>query len=329
MCVEIDFALDVRTREVGEPISDGYHQLTVVVGAEGEELASGRYRRSHIDGPRPRPGVEIGTGELTTDGIEQYGERLLAHEIAHLLDLADEYKRNPAGRYEYPYDPDSFLADGAKGAVLQRHLDFLVQRLVDEAALGCEKWKLDVQPWTTRLDPYVSGDTHYIGRVSRARITAGFWANPRSGEITPAGDAPCGMLNLTQRCDGIGGPDNARGGNSVLSELRAIKGSASCSSVSFTAVRDRFTTTVTGRRGDAELRLELDVPDQEVATYVCQPPAAYDPGKSDISAGMDVAGALDFTIALEGQGGRSGSRSFEFSDAHDHASGTIRVTRLQ
>lgn len=91
--------------------------------------------------------------------------------------------------------------------------------------------------------------------------------------------------------------------------------------------RDRFDTSVSGRRSGGELRLVLRVGDGETATFHCNPAAEPFTGRCRlIEGGMRFAGALDFTMTAPGSSGSATGRFYGTGD-HRSARGTVLVGR--
>jgi hypothetical protein len=253
------------------------------------------------------------------------------------MDLRDEYRETAQGG---ALDKESYMsAVVPTGKVLQRHLDALAERWLKDRNARCQKFELTFVPWTTVLEAWDQqvGNRHdyYIGRRSRADIFADFWVNPDTGEITPAGEKACDALNpnvkqMTQadfnKCKNEQFPQGF-GGNSALHDLSANPGSLRCSLVQFQPTRPRFRTNVKGNKAGNVLNLKLDVPDSETASYVCNP-QAQGGFKNDITLGMSVAGALNFSVAAPALFGVV-SRAFSHTEAHGSAAGTAKVIRLK
>lgn len=329
-CTKIELKIDARFKGPDPPFPAGSKPIVikVVPGASGNRAAG---QRSNIDLPH-----YSGTWRVE-DLKAPYAPTVVAHEVTHVMDLKDEYREGQG-----PLDKESYMAAVVPGGkMLQRHLDALAEKWLKDRNARCQKYEITFVPWTTHIDAWDQqvGSRHdyYIGRTSKANIFADFWVNPDTGEITPAGETPCADKDLNPKAKQMSQADfdkckkesfpQGLGGNSELLGLSANPGTLPCSLVQLTATRQRFRTTVKGRKQATQLNLQLDVPDSETASYVCNP-QAQGGFKQDITLGMTSAGALSFAITAPALGGVV-SRAFSAREAHGSANGTARVVRLK
>jgi hypothetical protein len=323
-CLKLVFKVEAEIRPAGRAPRMGYNQIRVGPNQWKDEY--GVWRQSYMDYLPTKlgdtPGGFLYWGDLT----DQDAAQIVAHELAHLLGLNDEYGENRKGFTNY--DPGSFLAD-VNGAFLQRQLDWLAEHWAKGNKHRCERWTLSVSPWKVAGTPYVtvSGDvrTHHIALLSSARLSADFLVDPSTGVVKPAAERPCGMLNLTKRCDDV------KDGASTMLVSRVIPGDATCGPLELLVLPPdkHFQTVVTGgSRSGRTLRVKLFVRDREALLGDCHPPLNdVPPSLSRIRSSMEDAGALDFTVTLAGNG-RSAAKSFRAAKPHKVAYGTVKLTRL-
>ena len=304
-CLDVKFEVNVKTRGPTDPPTPGYHKIEI---NEAYYEGDPDWRRSYVR--RPEAGAE-GSGRWYTSEVVQYGDRLTAHEILHLMSFGDTYTRNADGSTTH-HDPEDILDSGVSGDLLQNTLDEMVNRYAEPDDRKCERYALSFELWTTKLtaheEPTRREIRHLIGEIATARVHAGFWVNPRTGRVTPAGE-------------GISG-------DSEMKDVRADRGRAQCSRVSLEAGRARFRTFVTGERKGDVLSLRLDVGDRETFSYSCTPAAKPPSGsKTLVRDGMEAAGATEFTIPRPGVG-NSSTKAFTYSASFVGANGTGVVRRL-
>jgi hypothetical protein len=324
-CVNVTFKLNMQQGS-GTP---NFHQIKVLNGK------SDRYRGARIDDIPDNPG-ESTTGRLL-DGDDA---KTLAHEALHLMGLYDEYTRKSNG-YSVPNDPDSVLGDddSPTSQVLQRTLDALAGRFDQQDQRNCQKFSLKFADWRTQGLPrtFGSGNSrrHIIGLRASAALAPDFWFNPRTGVITPAGDAPCGTLNLRTPCPRNVDPRTG-GGNSTSGVAEANKGAAPCSRVTFMHLEKFFNTRVTGAKQGDQFALNLQVGDGQQASYTCNPPARPPTERKNlIRQGMGAAKngagetALSFKTAIPPMGGSVGPIGFDYSADLDSANGEAVVSRIR
>lgn len=340
-CTSIQFKIDARFKGIDPPFPAGSKPIVVTV-VSGSSAGKGAGQRSNVNVP-----LHTGTWRVG-DLAASYGPTVVAHEVSHVMDLRDEYRETADGG---PLDRESYMsAVVPSGKMLQRHLDALAERWLKDRNARCQKYELTFVPWATVIEAWDQqvGSRHdyYIGRRSKAKIFADFWVNPDTGEITPAGESACnhldpdrpievGKLNPNTKKMSKADFDKCKkeefpqgmGGNSELLELSANPGSLPCSLVEFHPTRQRFRTTVKGNKAANVLNLQLDVPDSETASYVCNP-QAQGGFKHDITLGMTSAGALNFSMTALPVFG-SASRAFTHTEAHGSAAGTAHLIRLK
>lgn len=329
MCFNLEFAFDIKVRDLDAPATPGYQQMELAVIPRGIYLVS--------RAPIPPVGQTGPTGYLdTNDNVVE-----IAHEFSHIMGLPDEYK-DLGNERTVPHDKESYMSDAQRGHLLQRHLDALASRfLASDQEKICQKYRLQFPSWESQAFARVVGaasearaqveaahkqpgdHSHVIGEFASAVVQSDFWLNTLTGRVTTAGEKPCGSLVVTSPCPG------EVGGNSQALEARADPGLARCSSTQLRWNSPRFPTTVSGEQTSGAFNLQLGVSDSQSFNYSCDPPASPASGKlSMIRDGMEFAGALAFTIQVPAMGSES-TQDFSFADSSARAGGTVHVTRLE
>jgi hypothetical protein len=232
------------------------------------------------------------------------------------------------------------MGDHDPGQLLQRHLDFLAERFDTQDQKNCQKYSLTFARWLTEGNPQTvpggGGQRYIIGLSATATVASDFWFNPRTGAIKPAGDMPCGELNLRRRCpEDIEYPLGG-GGNSTSIDGRASHPSAPCTDLELIHNEKYFDTTVSGsKQGDA-FALNLKVEDSQAAIYHCDPPATPPfENRTLISDGMALAKnsagqtALSFQTAIPALNATVGPTAFRFANDNGRAEGDLVVGRIK
>lgn len=323
-CTPLEFRIDAQADVVGAELDDRRFPFYV----DEDRTGGATWRTSFVN-------LGQGFGRLfTSQAVDpDLGSIIIAHELMHLLGLPDEYVRTPGSAHATSIDPTSFM--GGVGEVLQRHLDAIAESQAPEDS-SCERWSLLFRDWSSVIEPHTeerrSTTINHLGATARASIAASFWLDREGGEITPAGDRPCGrdlLPGAQSRPGGLTAPCKETGGNSVLTALRAAVGRARCPSARLEPLglaNRRFTTTVSGElRGEVlRLRLAPDAAERERLTAHCRPAAKpFRQSYQLVGNGMRFAGALAFELPATG-----GTRSFDRSGEHRRASGTVSVARV-
>jgi len=315
-CLDVKF--DVIAQEgAGTP---GFHQLNVdQLQYKGHPGYRTSYVKSFIGAGNSRFG-RLWTGQVLR---RSDGYQVFAHETAHLAGAPDEYTRDPNTGRTTPTDPASFMGDHERGKVLQRHLDDIAARFTSEQQRGCQLWTLTFVPWKAQLVAHsvrgITGRRHFIGFNATADVLTKFWVNPRTGRVTPAGEAI--------------------GFDSVHQSVGADAGDAPCDRVRLDERPKRFSSRVIGGElGNDRLHVRLKIGDTQYASLSCDPPPETPGGrKTLIGSSMELArsgdgeSALDFSVAAPGGPGIVVSKSFSCcaGDPNRNASGTAKIVRVR